>query len=305
MAKVITKVVLSMATGDVLEEESFEYGGEWALLDGGGGGPLGAGIGTLMAGPIGGAAGYYGANNMSGAIGAADEAGIPLDQIFWPFGGQGMPGLDVPQLPKGRLGVKGLKALQKYQLALQGVRMKKKKGGGFKVVPLTEEQMTNILGEDVAQQVLNNQAIQTAMQERTQAALAGDLPVSPALEESLREQQQATALGVARGSGAQSTPGIQLLAEQQTGANIAREAARQGQLTTGLGQNMLMQQQTAGMRAAPLQTVQQYLGSIGVGQQQLATQLQLANIMGQYGQQAAHTQGIYGLGGTILGGIFG
>jgi hypothetical protein len=295
MAKVITKVVLSMATGDVLEEESFEYGGEWALLDGGGGLPSPGGL--------------FGDTVDFFQTDIPQFFGQPTQEelLYGPGGpdGTGLFGSMMPPLPGGRLGTGGLKALQQYQLALQGVRMKKTKKGKFKIVPLSEEQMTNILGEDVAQQVLSNQAIQTAMQERTQAALAGDLPVSPALEEALREQQQATALGVARGPGAQSTPGIQLLSEQQTGANIAREAARHGQLTTGLGQNMLMQQQTAGMRAAPLQTVQQHLFNIGAGQQQLATQLQLANIMGQYGQQAAHTQGVYGLGGTILGGLFG
>lgn len=38
MAKVITRIVLDMQTGATLEEESFEYSGDWALCGGGGGG---------------------------------------------------------------------------------------------------------------------------------------------------------------------------------------------------------------------------------------------------------------------------
>lgn len=38
MAKVITRIVLDMQTGATLEEESYEYCGDWSLCGSGGGG---------------------------------------------------------------------------------------------------------------------------------------------------------------------------------------------------------------------------------------------------------------------------
>lgn len=75
-------------------------------------------------------------------------------------------------------------------------------------------------------------------QERQQLALEGKLPVSPALEQELQQQQTRLEEGLSRrlgGGFATTTSGQQALAQQQQTAGLLREEARRGQIGQGQG----------------------------------------------------------------------
>ena len=76
--------------------------------------------------------------------------------------------------------------------------------------------------------------IETKLLQRSQAALAGTLPLDPSLERGLSEQQQLLQGTLAQQLGpgyATSTPGMQALATQGQRAEELRYGARTGQLT--------------------------------------------------------------------------
>lgn len=76
--------------------------------------------------------------------------------------------------------------------------------------------------------------IERGFLERTQAALAGELPINPALETELSEQEERLREQLRRqvGPGFEtSSPGIEALSEFQERATNLREAARRGDLT--------------------------------------------------------------------------
>lgn len=92
--------------------------------------------------------------------------------------------------------------------------------------------------------------IQRMQLERTQAALEGELPVSPALEQNLSEQEKnlRARLRDQLGPGFEtSTPGIEALAEFEQRSEALREEARRGQLTAA-EQMALSREQASGRR---------------------------------------------------------
>jgi hypothetical protein len=103
-----------------------------------------------------------------------------------------------------------------------------------------------------------------------------------------------------RGAGVTSTAGIQTLSKLQESTDIARERVRTGEITSGTAQNLLQQQTLADLQTRQLQGFQQ--GRFGAAQlsfqqQELDTQLRIAQLMGRYGQQAGQQQ----LLGTVAG----
>jgi len=101
--------------------------------------------------------------------------------------------------------------------------------------------------------------------ERLIKALKGELPVSPALERDLAQRESLAKETVARNlgpTGETSSAGIQLLGRTREGADIAREAARHGEITEG---SMLAKQLTGTTTAlgSPSISNRQLLGDVG------------------------------------------
>lgn len=156
--------------------------------------------------------------------------------------------------------------------------------------------------QDPRRQELQEQGldIQQQLQERTQQALAGDLPVSPALERNLGEQQQQLReqLREQLGPGFEtSTPGIEALAEQEQRAEEIREGARRGQISLG---EQLALGRSQGRTGVQSQTLSDLLGGqTQLGQQGLAGTQQL---FGGAGDLAGLNLGVaQGFGQTAQG----
>lgn len=78
----------------------------------------------------------------------------------------------------------------------------------------------------------------TQYTERQKKALSGDLPISPALEKDLAEQEKNIKENLSRRLGTDwetSTPGILAMSDFKKRADLLREESRRGQLSTGEG----------------------------------------------------------------------
>lgn len=167
------------------------------------------------------------------------------------------------------------------------------------VTPIMDDQ-GNIIDFERQEDPLDplRQEIEQGFLERTQAALAGELPVNPALISDLDEQEQTLReqLRSQLGPGFEtSTPGIEALAEFSQRKNELLEASRRGDLTLG-------EQLSLAREQAQEQRINQFLarGSgvndfFGSGTQSLA---QLAQGFGQ-GVQGFQNQRALTLQGNI------
>lgn len=113
---------------------------------------------------------------------------------------------------------------------LQNMGYKKDSSGN--IVAMTDAEKYNAMSEvDKGTYDINK-----LMLERQKNALEGKLPVSPALENELAKQKTDLEAYLSRKLGsnwANSTPGIQALAEFNKNAETLREEARTGQITSG------------------------------------------------------------------------
>jgi hypothetical protein len=159
--------------------------------------------------------------------------------------------------------------------------------------------------------------IRGLLQERSLAALKGELPVDPALERSLKEQEQELRDRLIQqfGPGYETTtPGIQTLGEFFRSAEELRSGARTGQLTLAEQLGLTREQQEMYRRGTAQDVARQFgvadpmsfagaLGQVGTGYGQAMgsylTQIQMA----QQAQQAKRTQtaGLIGAGLGALG----
>jgi len=115
---------------------------------------------------------------------------------------------------------------------LSGMGLKQDENGNY--VRMTEAEryaaMTPL--EQVQYDVTKQQ------QNRLLKAYAGELPVSPALEKSLSDEQRKMAEALSQRLGPnwmETTPGQQAMSTFQQRANLLREEARRGEMTTGQG----------------------------------------------------------------------
>ena len=102
-------------------------------------------------------------------------------------------------------------------------------------------------------------AVEEGLLARSEAALAGDLPVSPALEDELSEQERRLRAELLQTLGPDyetSTPGIEALDRFRRTSSTLREEARRGQLTLAEGLGLAR-------GAANLQQEQQPLSALG------------------------------------------
>jgi hypothetical protein len=169
------------------------------------------------------------------------------------------------------------------------------------------------------------QEIRRMFEERSLAALKGELPVDPAMERSLKEQETELRNRLAQqfGPGYETTtPGIQTLGEFFKTAEGLRYGARTGQLTLAEQLGLTREQQEMFRRGTAQDVMRQFsiadpmsfagaFGQVGQGYQAaqapFATQRQLqAQIAAQNRQQQAGLIGAgLGAAGTIIGGAMG
>ncbi len=150
-------------------------------------------------------------------------------------------------------------------------------------------------------------------QERQLAALKGELPVSPALEQELQQQQTRLEEGLSRrlgGGFATTTAGQQALARQQQTAGLLREEARRGQITSGQG---ILGSRLAGQLGQQQQQFGQFqgigqgslglLGGLGQAQQgfQFNRQLEFQAAQQTAANRAGIISSIFGAAGTAGG----
>lgn len=118
--------------------------------------------------------------------------------------------------------------IKRYQVELSGIRPT----STLQEVPW-EERLAAMSPQDRAGYELNDLYLK-----RQRDAMEGKLPVSPAMEAELAQQQADLAANLSRrlGSGwEKSTPGIQSMSEFNKRAGLLREEARSGQITSGEG----------------------------------------------------------------------
>lgn len=156
--------------------------------------------------------------------------------------------------------------------------------------------------------------------ERYTKALKGELPVDPALENQITEQEKVLKEQLARDLGpgwANSTAGNQRWSEFQKNANLLRDAARRGEINTGSALTLNQMGYLSNKQAQTGQQATQY-GNMGwsslptyntvlqpyIAQQQLTTNADIASAQASAQQQA----GIWGGLGSLVGlgtGLFG
>lgn len=183
----------------------------------------------------------------------------------------------------------------------------------------TEKGLRRLTPEELAARMTPEQRraqeITQATQERQLAALEGRLPVSPALEADLADQQRLVQEAIARRGQGGGTLGLRAQSLFNRQANLVREEARKGQL--GLGQSLLASQgqlklarqgqgfnQLQGFGVPGLQR----LGAFGQAQQPFQFQRGLEFKAGlQSAQNRARLLGGLGqmAGGAIVGGLAG
>lgn len=115
---------------------------------------------------------------------------------------------------------------------LESMGMRDVGGGKLEKIPW-EERYARMSPQERAGQELADLYLQ-----RQKQALAGELPVSPALESELGRQKEELTSNLSQRLGpnwTQSTPGIQAMSEFEKRAGLMREEARRGQISTGEG----------------------------------------------------------------------
>lgn len=194
----------------------------------------------------------------------------------------------------------GVDTIEEFQLRQQGFISIPLPGGGTRIVQIPDNQLDAALGKQAADQLRLNRSINLLTSQRTEDALRGNLPVSPAFEEDAAERLARETLGVLRTSGVRSTSGANIISNVQSSNALLREQIRRGEISSGQT-NVLQQTQSQsdilnrilqGQTRNKFQTAQ-----LGLQQQDLNTQLQIANLLGRQGAQAGQQQLI----GQIVG----
>jgi hypothetical protein len=129
---------------------------------------------------------------------------------------------------------------------MQSMGFREGEGGALEQIPW-EERLAAMDPQERAGHELASSYL-----ERQQQALAGELPVSPAMEAELAKQKEELVAGLSGRLGPDwqaSTPGIQAMSEFEKRAELLREEARRGQLSTGEGLLQARQGQLQGAQA--------------------------------------------------------
>lgn len=200
--KIYNKIVIDMNIGKIVEENSFEYKGKIARCA----------TGAVVA--LGAVAGMAASRGSGG-------------------GGPRYPGMSAEEIEYQQLRLE-LARQQKYDkeqmrpFELRSQGLIEDEDGNIR--KMTEDEfLSGLSASETA-----DYEIMLSSQERLQQAYAGELPVSPAMEAQIQEQEKQfrEALSQRLGPGWQTTTsGQQALSEMQTKAELLREEARRGAIT--------------------------------------------------------------------------
>lgn len=215
---------------------------------------------------------------------------------------------------KGDVNVPGPSAAEQELQNLQLQELKKQSAMQEEFMPFYLESMGYGRDESGALYRLEPEKdeLTQAYYDRQLQALKGELPVSPAMEKELTDQKTKTieALNQRLGSNWNTTTaGIQAMSEFDKRAELLREEARRGQISTGEGLlesrmgflSDLSQRETAniGGTGSYFMNPSYFQAALQPYQNQRAMQLQANGINAQ--NSAGMTSGLMSLGGTALG----
>lgn len=151
----------------------------------------------------------------------------------------------------------------------------------------------------------------TLYEQRQLQALKGELPISPAMEKELSQQEAAITEGLSQRLGSdwqQTTAGQQAMSEFQKRAELLREEARRGQITTGegllesrLGFLQGVQQQGLSNLSAFASPNSAGAYSSALAPYQAQRQMQFSANQSSAANNAAMTSGLMGMAGTLGG----
>jgi hypothetical protein len=298
MKKVHTKIVIDMISGEVLEDQFYSYDGDWARCDDDDNiadtlSPVGDQLERLVTQPEKGFLSFRTGTDLFGLPGELGEFG------------SGDEGLTVEQAPIAP----NLDRDEEFQLNQQGFRTARvptfNRSGKFvrrvtRIVPIPDAELENFIGANAAQTLRSNRQINLLSSQRTEAALRGDLDVSPAFEREAGERTQQTQLSVLRGAGLGSTSGSQQIALQEQTNALLRDAIRRGEITSGQAISLQQQQLGSNIQNQLLQNISsnRFRGAqLNLQQQGLNQELQIANLLAQQGRRAGQQE----LLGTVAG----
>lgn len=248
--KIYNKLVLSIETGEIIEEDSFDYSGPVAQC-GGGGERVATGIFDPMN-----LTGVNTPDAPKAPVKTPEEKQLDKQQIellqiqienqkkaqarqdeFEPFqleamgyyrdaGGKIQKTVKPPEAPAPAPPPEPVNYLLNKQLAMAGLSPTGEK--------LTEEQMLGQMTESEK----SDYELTKLSRQRQRDALEGKLPISPALEEELAGEERQAVEMLSRKLGPDwmlSTPGQKTLATLRQKAGLLREETRRGQITSGEG----------------------------------------------------------------------
>jgi hypothetical protein len=184
-------------------------------------------------------------------------------------------------------------ALEDFQLQREGFTRVALPDGGFAIKEIPDARLKEFLGESGAERVRQNRSIGQRSRERLNLALAGELPVPLSFKRASGERREEARVRLARGPGEFSTPGIQKFGQLQESEAIIEDAIRRGEITAAQGINLQQQQTTAGIQSDILRSIQTGrfgAADIGFRQQDLETQLKIAEMSGRFGQKASEQE---------------
>jgi hypothetical protein len=282
--KIYTRIVVEMFTWKVLEEESYEYTGPVALCGGGGT--------TVEAAPVDPAVTKLNQMNLN-----LNEQAIADNAQLRPYQLQAMGLREQGQVVDPATQARAAQLVQEIgaydsapepyrsdpaNQAAQRTRLAEmgqiNTAAAPSLVKLTEEEQYAAMSPTEKQSF----DLQKKAYERTMLAYEGKLPISPAMEQELATQKGLTQENLRRRLGAGwglSTSGIQSMGDFNTNAELAREEARRGQITSGEGILLARQGFGSGL------TQQNYSNYTGYPSSTLGISSGLTNAANPYLQQ--------------------
>lgn len=230
--KIYNCIIMDMSTWEVLYEDSYKYGGPIALCGGGGQ--------DYEAPPV-----DPNVTRMNALNAGLMEQSVAQNAQLRPYQLQAMGLKETPntQTPEQAAEYNRLAAevaaydaspnREPNAMAANLARMKELNPSAT-LSKMSDEEYYASLSPTEKQ----SYDLQKLAYERTKQAYEGTLPISPAMEKELAQQKGITEEGLRRRLGSNwnlSTSGIQSMGDFNTNAELAREEARRGQITSGEG----------------------------------------------------------------------
>lgn len=248
---------------------------------------LGLGLGAFTGGfaPL--AGGLLFENLQSGRSGGTFGSFVSPQDLDVPVPTQPGPGASQQEINAFN------QAIEDFQLLQQGLRKEAAPDGGFFIREIPDAELIEAVGQRGGERLLQTREITRLSRQRLKSALAGELPLPKAFERESEKRKEQTRVSLARGPGEFSTAGIQKFGQLQESEAIIEDAIRRGEITAGQAINLQQQQTTAGIQSQILQSFQTGrfgAADIGLRQQDLETQLRIAELFGGFGREAGRQE---------------